>query len=241
MRNQLITTLCIGLLATMPTFATKILNRGPHLNFGTVSVGQCVTRDLNLTNEGDENLTITGISFHEYGEGMYDTNYTGGIIEPGQSQLVPITFCPTNSRSYNIAVYIASDKTNAGDRDRMLLGEAVPPVPRPTCNINGTKILDFGPHLNFGAVPIGLSPTKTLTLINNGDCNLTVSGITYHASTGGKFTGNWSGIIPPSSSQDVTITYTPTDVEDNTGKLYILSDRTNTSKERSRTLIGEGI
>ena len=240
MRKQLITTLCVGLLATMPSFATKILDRGDHLYFGTVNVGNTVTRDLNLTNRGDENLTITDITFHEYGEGVYELGNPADssfVLTPNESRLVPIKFTPTQDKSYNIAVYVESDKTNAGERDRILLGEGNGEVL--PCS---SKILNFGPHLNFGNVTVGLDVTRILTIKNDGDCDLNVTGISYHEYTHGNFEGNFVGIIPAHSSQNVDIKYTPDTVGVNdTGKLYVNSDRTNTSKERSRTLIGAGI
>ena len=220
--------------------ATRILDRGPHLHFGTVNVGDTETRDLNLTNNGTEDLTITDIRVHENGAGVYrTTGWDSGVIAPHTSQLVPIEFAPTQAGDYNVAVYIDSDKTNAGDRDRILFGKSILD-PHPCV---GTKILNFGDHLVFGDVNLGDTKTKTLTIKNDGNCSLTVSGITYSASTDGKFTDNLpaSVVIAPSSFYDVNVTYEPTDVSNNSGLLYIQSDRTNASDERSRALIGAGI
>ena len=219
---------------------TRILDRGPHLHFGTVNVGDTATRELNLTNNGTEDLTITDIRVHENGEEAYTTTtWNSGVIAPHTSQLVPIEFAPTQAGDYNVAVYIDSDKTNAGDRDRILFGEGLDPI-NPPCI--GSKILKFGDHLVFGDVNLGDTKTKILTIKNDGICDLNVTGITYSSGTDGKFTNTWSGgIIHPSSSQDVTITYEPTDVVDNSGLLYIQSDRTNTLDQRSRALIGAGI
>ena len=240
MRKQLITTLCVGFLSVMPISATKILDRGPHLHFGTVDANgtTSVTRNLQLTNRGDEDLTITEIRFHDNGNGAYTTTgWNSGVIAPGATQLVPIKFDPDENsptRNYNIAVYIESDKTNAGDRDRILFGEAT------SHDTPCTKILEFGDHLVFGDVTVGTSKTKTLTIRNDGWCPLTVNGITYHERIADVYDGNWSGTIPPYSSHDVNITYSPTGVGSNSGLLYIKSDRTNIS-ERSRALIGAGI
>ena len=248
MRKQLITTVCVGLLATMPIFATKILDRGPHLNFGTVNaVGDnTVTRELNLTNRGTEYLTITDIRFHSRGDGAYtidSSNWSpGDVIAPQSSKLIPIIFNPKEAlgaRDYNVAVYIDSDKTNAGDRDRILFGKSIIVPDNGPCV--GSKILKFGDHLVFGDTDVGTTKTKILTIKNDGICDLNVTGITYSNGTDGTFTGNWSGIIAPSSSEDINITYEPTSVTDNSGLLYIQSDRTNTSEQRSRALIGAGI
>ena len=240
MHKQLITTLCVGLLSTMPIFASKILDRGPHLHFGTVDANgtTSVTRDLNLTNRGTEDLEITEIRFHDNGNGAYTTTgWDSGIIAPGESQLVPIKFDPeeeAGERNYDIAVYIESDKTNDGDRDRILFGKST------SHDVGCTRILEFGKHLVYGETAIGTTKTKILTIKNDGWCDLNVTGITYNDRTDGKFTGNWSGIIPPYSSHNVNITYAPTDIGSNSGLLYIKSNRTNKS-ERSRALIGTGI
>ena len=241
MRKQLITTIGIGLLSTMSISADKILDMGPHLHFGTADANGTI-RDLNLTNRGNEDLTISEIRFHDNGNGAYTTTgWDSGIIAPGESQLVPIKFNPeeesaaTGSRNYNIAVYVESDRTNVeDDRDRILFGKSNTTIP--TC----TRILEFGDHLVYGDVAVDTNKTKILTIKNNGWCDLNVTGITYHKKTDGKFTGNWSGIIPPYSSQDVNITYAPTEIGSDSGLLYIKSNRTNKS-ERSRALIGTGI
>lgn len=240
MRKQLLTTLCVGVLSTMTISADKILDLGSHLHFGTVDANgtTSVTRDLNLTNKGSEDLTITEIRFHDNGNGAYTTvGWDSGVIAPGASQLVPIKFDPdeeAGARNYNIAVYVESDRTNGGDRDRILFGEST------SHSTLCTRILEFGDHLVYGETDVGTTKVKTLTIKNDGWCPLTVTGITYHKRTHGQFTGNWSGIIPAYSSQDVNITYAPTAIGNDSGLLYIKSDKTNQS-ERSRALIGMGI
>lgn len=242
MRKQLITTLCLGVLSTMGLSADKILDRGPHLHFGSVDANgtTSVTRDLNLTNNGSEDLTITEIRFHEYGLGAYTTTgWNSGVIAPGASQLVPIKFDPDENegtRDYHIAVYIESDKTNAGDRDRILFGEGTF-----ISSLDCTRVLAFGEHLVFGDTTVGSSQVKTLTIKNNGSCDLTVTDLTYHERIEDVYSGYWTGVIPAYSSQDVNITYTPLELGIDSGLLYIESDRTNMSAERSRALIGMGI
>jgi len=242
MRKQLITTVCVGLLSTMGLSADRILDRGPNLHFGTVDANgtTSVTRDLNLTNKGSEDLTITEIRFHDNGNGAYTTTgWNSGVIPPGASQLVPIKFDPdeeAGERNYNIAVYIESDKTNNGDRDRILFGEST------SHDTPCTRILEFGEHLVFGETDVGTSKVKKLTIRNDGWCDLTITGIDYHTKISDVYSGNWTGIIPAYSSQDVNITYTPIigGGHNDSGLLYIKSDRTNIS-ERSRALIGMGI
>ena len=74
---------------------------------------------------------------------------------------------------------------------------------------NPTRIIALSGNLNFSPVLVGSSAQQTLTIRNNGNSDLTVFQISYPDA----FTGNWSGgVIPAGGKQDVTITFTPTEI-----------------------------
>ena len=213
---------------------TRILKFGDNLEFGSVKVGESVSRDLILYNEGNATLNISKLRFHQRIKAVYAGDWSGAI-EPGESQHISITFTPNEVKIYNGLVYVKSDRTNSGDYSRLLKGEGTP-----VDDTNCTKILKFGSHLKFGQVKVGENTTKEITLYNKGTCPLTIEKFRFHDRIKDVFNGDFSGIIEAGGSKTATITFTPTENKRYSGLVYVQSDRTNT-EEYSRALIGEGI
>jgi len=213
---------------------TRILKFGNNLEFGSVKVGESVSRDLILYNEGNATLNISKLRFHQRIKAVYAGDWSGAI-EPGESQHISITFTPNEVKIYNGLVYVKSDRTNSGDYSRLLKGEGTP-----VDDTNCTKILKFGSHLKFGQVKVGENTTKEITLYNKGTCPLTIEKFRFHDRIKDVFNGDFSGIIEAGGSKTATITFTPTENKRYSGLVYVQSDRTNT-EEYSRALIGEGI
>jgi len=209
---------------------TRILAFGSNLNFGSVNIGESVTKELTLYNRGNSPLTIEKLRFHEKIADVYSGNYAGVILAGGE-QNVTISFTPESEEDYAGLVYIESDRTNGGDRDRLLKGSG---------KNSETKILEFGNNLNFGSVNIGESVTKELTLYNRGNSPLTIEKIRFHEKIADVYSGNYAGVILAGGEQNVTITFTPELEEDYAGLVYIESDRTN-GGDRDRLLEGRGL
>lgn len=85
------------------------------------------------------------------------------------------------------------------------------------------KIIGLSGSLAFGQVLTGQTATATLTITNRGNTALTVSGITYPA----KFSGAWSGSVPPKGSQGVTVTFSPLAAKLYGGTVTVISDKTS--------------
>jgi hypothetical protein len=98
-----------------------------------------------------------------------------------------------------------------------------------------TRIIRLEGDLNFGDVQVGNSAQKTLTIYNDGNSTLTVSSINYP--TG--FSGNWSGPISAGGSQNVTVTFSPTQVTTYSGTLTVNSDKT--SGTNTKSVFGNGV
>lgn len=79
-------------------------------------------------------------------------------------------------------------------------------------------------NLDFGNLTVGETATRTLTISNTGNAPLNVSSINYPAG----FSGNWnSGSIAAGSSQNVTVTFTPTAAQNYGGTIAVNSDATS--------------
>jgi hypothetical protein len=75
-----------------------------------------------------------------------------------------------------------------------------------------TRIISLSGDLDFGRVPLHSSSQRLLAISNLGDSVLTVSNLNYPLVPlwgQASFQGNWSGTIPPNSTQYVYITFTP--------------------------------
>ena len=222
------------LFGSMAQADTKILAFGDNLDFGSVVVGESVSKELTLYNRGDSPLTITEIRFHENISEVYSGSYSG-VIAPGGEQNVTITFSPQDEIRYAGLVYVESDRTNTNDRSKLLSGIGIPEeISEPT------RILAFGENLDFGEVPLNGTVTKELVLYNHGNSPLTITEVRFHSRLKDRFTGEFSGVIAPGGEQRVEITFTPNEIELYKGLVYVESDRTNTN-DRSKLLKGNGI
>lgn len=80
--------------------------------------------------------------------------------------------------------------------------------------------------VQFGAVQIGMSVQRTLTVENIGDADLVVSGASITLNDEGAFSGGSGGFtVAPGSSEDITLTFAPTDgARGYTGEFTITSN-----------------
>ena len=122
--------------------------------------------------------------------------------------------------------------------------EPDPPGPIKVTVVSPTRIIRLEGNLNFGDIQVGSSSQRTLTIYNDGNSTLTVTRIDYP--TG--FSGDWlsevsipeiDGFIPAGSSQNVTVTFAPTQVVTYGGYLTVNSDAT--SGANTKLVSGTGI
>jgi hypothetical protein len=85
-----------------------------------------------------------------------------------------------------------------------------------------TRIISVSGNLSFGALGINQTASRTLAISNTGTGNLTVTGITYPAGFSGNLSGNLT--VAPNTSQNVTVTFTPTAPGSYAGNLVVLSN-----------------
>ena len=86
-----------------------------------------------------------------------------------------------------------------------------------------TRIISVSGNLAFGNVTVNSSAQSTMTINNTGNSTMTVSSIGYPSG----FSGSWSGTIVAGSSQDVTVTFSPTSATSYGGTVTVYSDMTS--------------
>ena len=133
------------------------------VDFGDIAVGANETLSTTFVNTGtaDETVTATTGPAGPFSAGALPA--VGTVVAPGQSVAVPVTFAPSTQGSYTSSVTLTG--TN-GTATVTLLGHGVA----------GTRQLSITPgSIAFGNVSVGGSATRTLTVANTGNLNVTVT------------------------------------------------------------------
>jgi hypothetical protein len=87
---------------------TRILALSGSLDFGTVTNGFSNSLNFTISNAGNTNLTITGITY----PGSVFSGSFSGVISSGQSHQVTVTFTPARATNYSGTLTVASDATS---------------------------------------------------------------------------------------------------------------------------------
>lgn len=93
-----------------------------NLDFGDVVIGQSVTRDLRIYNEGNAVMTVTSMSIP--GGAPLTSTWTSGTIPAGQSQQAVIRYSPTSISTLSGSLTVNSDSTS-GSNSAPLNGRGV--------------------------------------------------------------------------------------------------------------------
>ncbi len=181
---------------------SRVIGVSGDMAFGNVPIGSTVVRNITITNSGASAVTVSGISLPDGFSGNWS-----GTIAAGGVRNVEVTFAPTESKSYGGTIIIQSDATG-GDNTIECFGVGV-----------SGGILLAG-SFDFGSLPLNSQSQATLTITNTGSGFLTVSGITYPEG----FSGSWSGQIAGGASQEVTVTFAPTEAKSYDGTITVQSD-----------------
>jgi len=101
--------------------------------------------------------------------------------------------------------------------------------------VSQTRIVRLSGDLDFGFIPTGGSLQRSLTIFNDGNAPLVVSGITLPQG----FSSSWTaGTIAAGGSQAVTVTFAPTAVKVYSGVLSVVSNKTSGTETIGLTATG---
>ena len=100
---------------------TREIALSGDLDFGEVMVNQRGTRALTIRNLGDSPLYVSGITF----PGDFSGDWSSGVIAPGGSETVTVTYAPTSEQVYSGNVTVFSDRTS-GANTRAISGTGIP-------------------------------------------------------------------------------------------------------------------
>ena len=152
--------------------ATQILAASPtSLSFGTVNVNNSIQLSTTLTNNGNSNITVSGVTVT--GAGFSASGVSNGtMLTPGQSATLTVTFAPTTPGAVNGAsVSIASNATGSpttitlSGTGQVSSSHSVALTwnASPTSGINGYNVFRGTASGAEGTTPLNPSPLPGLT------------------------------------------------------------------------------
>ena len=197
------------------------------LNFGSVSVGSSSTQSVTVTNSGNSNVTISSSSVT--GAGFTISGLTLPLtLTPSQSTSFSVQFAPAASGAVSGSVSLTSNASNSPTTVSLSGTGATPTL---TLTVSPTSI-------NFGDVVVGSTASQTVTLLNTGSGDVTVTAINV-TGTGYSFTGVTPPLtLTPGQSATVTLQFAPAAAGTTTGTASVVSNATNSPSNIS--LSGNG-
>ncbi len=188
------------------------------LSFGDKSIGSATSEFFTIVNNSaDTDIQISTIDF-DTPTGIFTVRgWSNGTVTAGTSREVEVVFSPQEEQSYSGNLTVVNNIDNDNN----------------TIPISGTGIkntIRLVGDLDFGAVSIGESTTKTIQ-IENPNLNEPIEVQNILLPPEG-FTVNWNGgTIPTGVSQPVVVTFTPTNEQSYAGIFTVVNnvdDQNNT-------------
>jgi hypothetical protein len=193
-------------IALSGTAAQPGLSVSPtSFNFGSVVDGQTKSQAFTLTNTGTATLTLAQIT--ESGAGFSISGLsTPASLSAGQSATFSVLFAPTTTGALSGSVSISSNAANSPTA-----------VALSGSGVAGTVTISATPSsLSFSAVNVGSTSSKSVSIANTGNVNLTISqfsvtgkdfsasGITTPLTLGAGHSATLSVAFKPLSSEQVS-------------------------------------
>jgi hypothetical protein len=185
------------------------------VNFGNVATGSSNSQPITLTNGGDVTLTFSQVTVTGAGFSVTGLS-TATTITAGGKTTFNAVFAPTSSGTVTGSIALVTNGSPA----------------QLTISLTGTGqaatyALGANPtSLNFGTVAVGSSSSLGVTLTNNGNSDVTISGVTV-SGTGFSASGVISGLIlTPGQNTTLMVQFAPTGTGTSTGSASVASDAT---------------
>ncbi|UOY09217.1 choice-of-anchor D domain-containing protein [Muricauda sp. SCSIO 64092] len=200
----------IQVTGTGVNYSSSTISISGDLNFPDTEIGATSQQTLTISNTGNESFNITEITSSNSVFSIVNGQST--TIQPDGYINVQIQFTPTQEQTYNgvITVDSTADNANGSNSSIQVTGTGV--------NYSSSTISISG-DLNFPDTEIGTTSQRTFTVSNTGDQIFNVSSISFPS---GVYSTNWnSGNINAGSSQNVIVTFQPTNVQSYSGTVTV--------------------
>ncbi|WP_161782621.1 choice-of-anchor D domain-containing protein [Halococcus sediminicola] len=187
-------------------------------DYGDVPVESAETRAFVVRNDGSAPLSVSDVTIAGADAGEFTITDGGGSFElsPNETRTITVAFSPTSTGAKSATLEVASDDADSPTVTGSLTGQAT------QSNIAvDPASLDYGDVSNDGQA------TQTVTVTNDGDAPLSVSGATISGRDAGEFTitdGGGPFTLAPGESREVTVQFAPSSTGDKTAEVVIESD-----------------
>jgi Abnormal spindle-like microcephaly-assoc'd, ASPM-SPD-2-Hydin/Protein of unknown function (DUF1573) len=203
-------------ISLVGTAGTSGLTATPaSVSFGTVPTGAATTQTIRLTNSGDSQLTISGVS--ATGTGISVSGITAPVnIAAGQSANLTASLKLTSAGAVSGAIKIAS---NAAGSPTQIAWSA-------TGQASVVTLTSSLASLSFGNVNVGTTDTLQTVIKNTGNSNANISKISV-SGTGFSLSGSSSSAtLNPGQSVTLSVSFDPKTAASDTGTMTIASNAT---------------
>lgn len=192
-----------------------------NLDFGDVKVNNTKILTFKITNTGNQSYEITNITGAQTPYSI--AGETSGVLAPGASKTVQVTFSPTQAGNFTAKLDIQTSVTGLSQTIN-LTGNGVAPLMAVS-----TTAIDFGTQSTTGTKDL------SITITNNGNSNITNLSYTLNGSAFSIVVSPTAPIAPGATKQ-LTVRFSPTDMLVYTGSITITSD----GGSQTITLTGQG-
>ncbi len=197
--------------------APKIAVAPTALAFGNVTVGSPSAKTFTISNTGTASLTGT-VARAAGTSTEYAFSPASFNVAVGGSQVVTVTYTPTDTTTDNGSITVSSNDTTAPTTGVTLSGSGVT-TPAPSIALTPAT-------LSFGSVVLGSTATLTAQVRNSGTATLNVTSIALCGGSSPEF--GWSPSAPlsiaPGQATTLTVTYQPSAEGTDSGCLAISSN-----------------
>lgn len=198
------------------------------INFGNIAIGTTGKKRILVENTGYNLLTVSEIVGDVDGTGAFGVDRQAFTVEPGNAEIIEVTFTPTSEGIVSSRVLIASDDSDEGELYVALQGEGVS-LPPCAYTVEPTDV-------SFGIVQVLRTTTQGIRINNVGSNDCLINDIEIapgSSSSFGLVNGTETGIIlAPGEEKQVIIEYTPAMEAVDTGILsFYISDPRDSNPE----------
>jgi hypothetical protein len=150
-------------------------------------------------------------------------------VSAGSTKNFNLTVTPKQTGTFVVRIrgWVTTNGYNNPKRDPSsgTLDQQGYPVYETTVNVtsSSTRLIRLEGDLAFGDVTVGSTVNRTLTIFNDGNATLNVSGISYPSG----FSGAWSGTISAGGAKTVSVTFSPSSATTYGSTITVNSDKTS--------------
>lgn len=196
---------------TIARGASKLLVDPVAIDFDDVAIGAERSTDLLLKNEGSVSLKLSGAVDLALGA-EFRLEPVPEVLQPNQEVAVILHFAPTSPGLREGKLIFTTDSETTPVVEVPVKGRGVEPA-----------LVANPPLVDFGRVVIGRSETATVTLTNRSDRDVEVVRAERDGATSTEFGANVTRTtLAPGATVELYLTYTPTDLGQDEGRITIL-------------------